>query len=241
MTNIINLPISPLASVLVKVGDRFSPKTTIVKYDKNHGVETIHLAKFLNVAEGKIAKYIKKTGGEEVAAGEVLAEKKGIFSKSLVRSPLTGKVVAIDYTKGIISLLKYDKEKKEDLVSVVSGKVVAVSKSGVEIEIDSPLFKAEKGEGKEVVGDLSYLAKDMVSILDVHDEVKDRVILCQSAHAATLVKFQVLGVKGVVMLKIKGRVDLPWLEVDEKIFEKLITFDGCGVWVRPKQKEIVCL
>lgn len=237
----ITLPIPPYAKISVGTGDRITNKTTLAKISETHSSETIHLAKLLSVGSGKISKYLKKKIGEKIAAGEVIAEKKGLFSSSVVKSPINGTLTELDLSKGTVGLVRHSKEGKKDLLSPVAGKVTAVGRDSLEIEISNPVFKAVTGEGTEVVANLKYLKGDEVGVLETHDNIEESVVLCKFAGSATLVKFSVLDVKGVVMLKIKGDAVLPWIAVEENVFEKLIHFDKKKIWLRPAEKEIIIL
>ena len=107
MSTIITLPISPSAKILVGVGERISSKTILAKFSQAHEAETIHLAKLLSVGNSKISQYLKKKIGEKITAGEVIAQKKGFFSSTVVKSPISGKLVDLDLSKGTLNLLKY--------------------------------------------------------------------------------------------------------------------------------------
>lgn len=241
MSNIINLPIPSSAKVTVAAGDSITNKTTIAKIGESRVIETIHLAKLLGVSNNQISKYIRKTIGEKIAAGDILAEKKGLFSSSVVRSPLNGKIAEMDLSQGILSLVKYSKEEREDLVSPVAGKVIGVGKSAIEIETENHLFKGVKGEGKSVIGDMRYIDVPEVGILDFHDNIENSIVMCGSAGEATLIKFSVLGVLGVILQKTGANMVLPWMQVDDHVFGKLSHFAGKKIWLNPENKQIVVL
>lgn len=226
---------------MVKEADRITAKTQLAKFSTTAETQIIHLAKLLNIANSKIPDYLRKKIGEKISAGEVIAIKKGFFSSSVVKSPIEGKLVGLDLAKGTISLVKYEKVAREDLVCPVSGKIITVGKSALEIETNSPIFKAVKGEGPDVAGDLKYIVGDDLAAWDVHDDVEESVVLCRSVKEATLIKLQVIGAKGLILVKIKGEIELPWIQVEENVFEKLVHLGGYRVWLRPKEKQIVIL
>lgn len=239
--SIITLPITSSAKILVKEGDHITDKTTLAKFDEVHNLETIHLAKLLGVNSAKIAGYLQRKVGGKIHAGDIIAEKKGFFSSTIVKSPIDGELLEMDLSKGTISLTKYSIDAKKDLVSPVSGKIMAIGKFAIEIEVKNQSVKGIKGDGKDVMGELKYLKGDVVGVLESHDNLEESVVLCKYAQEATLVKFSVIGVKGMVMQKIKGDTILPWILVEENIFEKLINCDKKKVWLRPNQKQIVIL
>lgn len=241
MSNIINLSIPPSAKVTVAVGDRITYKTTIAKTGESREIETIHLAKLLGVPNNQISKHLRKMVGEKVSSGDILAEKTGLFSSSKVRSPLNGKIAEMDLSLGTLSLVKYSREVREDLVSPIEGNVVGIGRSAIEIETESHLFKGIKGEGKSVIGDLRYIDSPQVGILDFHDDIENSIVMCGSAGEATLIKFSVLGVLGVILQKVSANITLPWVQVDAHIFGKLSHFAGKKIWLNPENKQIVVL
>lgn len=248
MSNTINLPISPSTKILVEEGDSITAKTILGKFSDTHEIETIHLAKLLSVANDKIYKYLKKKAGEKVTSGEVIAEKKGFLSSSVVKSPISGKLLEMDLLKGTINLLKYSKEGqvrlgagREEIISPVSGKVVTIGKTAIEINTNSPIFKGESGEGSDAFGDLKYLEGEVLGILDFHAELEDSIVMCKAVGEATLVKFAVLGVKGMILMDVKNEMALPWISVEENIFGKLKDFVSDKIWLRPGEKQIIIL
>lgn len=241
MSKTITLSISSEAKILVSSGEKITSKTPLVKFSEKVDHQTIHLAKLLGVPASKIPKFLKKKIGESVSAGDVIAEKKGLFSSSVVRSPLSGKLGELDLAKGTINLVKYSEDQKDDLISPVSGKIVSVAKSYLEIEVDNPIFKAIKGDGNDTVGKLKYVGGSDLGTLDVDGDVEDCIILCKSVKEETLVKLQVLGTRGGIFLKIKDEGALPWILVEENTFKNLIDFDAKLVWLRPKEKQVIIL
>lgn len=241
MSTTITLPISHQAKILLEVGDHITSKTILAKLGESSEGETIHLAKLLGVANDKISHYLKKNIGEDIEEGEVIAQKKGLFSHSVVRSPIKAKLAQLDLSKGSINLLKYSKEKKADLVSPIEGKVVTIGKSAIEIEINNHLFKGVKGEGQDAVGDLCYLKGENLGISDSQNDVEEAIVLVKSMQEATIVKFSVIGAKGAVIVKVNGEPSLPWIQVEENVFSKLTDFADKKVWLRPTEKQLVIL
>lgn len=241
MKNIINLPYPPFATILVAEGDNITPKTVLLKCDQNQESETIHIAKLLGVSSDKISKYMRKKTGEKITVGEILAERRGIFSSSFVRSPISGEIGRLDLSRGVLGLIKFANNSETDFSSFVHGKVISIGKSAIEVETENTIFQAVKGEGKDVKGELRYMVKAEVGVQDSFEIIEDSIILCQSASEATFVKFSVLGVKGLIVTKMKKEMVLPWVLVDGDNFVKLEKYKDQKIWLRPKDKQIVIL
>lgn len=241
MSNTISLPIPSSVRILVAAGERISGKTVIARYSETHQTETIHLAKLLGVPNHKIPKYLKKKAGDYIAAGDTIAQKKGFFSLSSVRSPINGKLVEFDLSRGTVSLAKQTKSDKTDMVLPVSGKILSIGRSVIEIEIENPVFPAQKGEGKSATGVLRKLTAENVGILDFQDDLEDAVVLCHSVQEAALVKFSVLGVRGIILQKMRPDITMPWVQVEDDIYGKLARHAGQKIWLLPQNRQIVLL
>src|SRR3989338_8486968 len=107
MKTTIKLPISSSSKILVNIGDNIGPDTTLAETEIAASEKTIQLAYLLHVNASHIAKYLKKNLGDSIKSGEILAEKKGLFSSSKINSPHDGKIKEIDLKKGTLTLFSY--------------------------------------------------------------------------------------------------------------------------------------
>lgn len=241
MSNSFNLPIQTTSKIFVEVGDSITNKTILAKSSPNLHIETIHIAKLLGIPNNKIAQYLRKQIGEKVQSGDILAAKKGLFSSSIVRSPIDGKLVELDLARGILCISKKDEDENESLYSPVSGKITSISKSFIEIESDNLILKSEKAQGPKVQGKLRLIQEENVGILRSFDDLENSIVLCRDASEAVLAKFSVIGVLGIIMVSIPIVKDLTWMQINEATFEKLMKFDGKNIWLRPNEKQIIVL
>ncbi len=240
MSNTFNLPIQATSKILVEVGDSITTKTLLAKSSPSPH-ETIHLAKLLGISNNKIARNLQKQIGEKVHAGDIIASKKGLFSSSIVRSPIDGKLAELDLARGLLSISIKEDDDNETLYSPVPGKVISISKSFIEIETDSLILKSEKAQGTEVKGNLLFIQKENVGILQNYGDIENSIVLCRDATEAILVKFSVIGVLGIIMVSTPKITDLTWMQISEGTFEKLMKFNGQKIWLRPNEKQIVII
>lgn len=241
MSNIIHLPISASARILVAAGDKINPKTALARYHSSFSYDKLHVAKLLNVKNHKILKFLKKKLQDKIKAGDIIAEKKGMFSTVKVKSPFDGTIGEADLTNGSLSILQDTKTRQQDFFSLVSGTVSEIGKSFLTIETDCPIFKSEKSEGSDASGILRFLEKEKVGILDYFDDLENSIVLCRSIDEAVTVKFQVIGVRGIITLGPKREIGMPWMSVSENTLDKLVKFDGKKIWIRPFEKEIIII
>lgn len=224
---------------MVTVGDHITPKTPLIKFSGNDSFDTLHLAKLLSVKNDKILKYLKKKIQDTVKEGDIIAEKKSLFSSIKVKSPITGILGQADLASGTVRILPDKKGELQDLFSPIAGKVVDIGKSFLAIETQHTILNGEKSEGRQISGVLRVLEKDKIGILDYFDDLENSVVLCRYLDDAVVVKFFVMGVKGIISLEPKKDSALTWMSLSESTFEKLSKFANKKIWMRPAEKEII--
>lgn len=242
MKTTIKLPIFSSSKILVNVGDKIGPDTTLAETEVAASEKIIQLAYLLHVNASHIAKYLKKNLGDSIKSGEILAEKKGFFSSSKINSPTDGKIKEIDLKKGTLTLFVYSAS--SDIAKTTapfSGKVTGIGKGYIEMEINGRLFKAIKGEGKIVSGKLVHLSSDTVGILEVDKDVDHSILMARSVTESAVVKLEVLGSKGFIFQKSPQEINSPWVEVNEDTYTALTEFVSKTVWLRPEERQIVII
>lgn len=239
----VKLPITSGDKILVKTGDKVGPGTILAE-TKPVGLEqTIFLSQLLHVNPSMIHRYLKKGVGENAELGDLLAEKKGLFSTSRVKSPTSGKISQIDLKKGTLTFLTRSTEKTRGLTLPVLGKITHIDKDYIEVEIEGKILEAHKGYGQEALGSLIYLTAKTVGVFDVDKDVNESesVVLANAISEEAVVKLEVMGVVGFIIQKSADFTALPWLQVDEETFETLTTHVDKKVWLRPEKKQIVII
>lgn len=239
MKTTIKLPLSPNAKVIVEVGDKIERNTKLATGVSESGENLIHLARLLHVDSTSIPKYLRKRIGQIVSSGDLLAQKKGFFSLHTVTSPVVGKISEIDLKKGTLTILS--SEDSTDFVSPTSGKVVKIDQNHIEIEIEGQVFKGTKGEGDDSYGNLVSIAGENIGILDISIDVDNCIVLTHSLKKEAIVKLDVMGAAGLVLIQSLKESSLPWVQIDEEGFNKIEAKSSQYVWLRPKERQIVVI
>jgi len=104
MSSTVHYSLPDNSLLLVKSGDEITPKTVIAKSDITFSDENIAIADILHIKPSQIFKYLKAGIGESVMKGQIIAEKKSLFSSSIIKSPFTGKLKNVDLKKGILTI-----------------------------------------------------------------------------------------------------------------------------------------
>jgi len=240
MKTTIKLPVPTGARILVNCGDKISDKTVLIESFLEQEEKIIPLAEILQIPPGNIPKFLKKAIGAQVKKGDLLAEKKNFLVSFRLESPDDGKIKEIDLKNGTMILLTGNASvSRKKITSPLGGKITAVGKNYLDLEIEGQSYPGLKGGGNEAVGEL-YFEKDL-KFHDIDCQIEDKIIFCQSMSEEMMVKLEVLEAAGCIIQKANVNFTLPWIQVDENVTEKLSREKGKTVWLRPEEKEIIIL
>lgn len=138
-----------------------SPTDVLGSAQISPGFRIINLAKILSVSASKVQKYLKKTLGQRIYKGELLAFKEaGVFSpKAVVIAPTDGVLDFFNPKTGEIKMAFLPR--KEDLTSGVYGIVEEVDnqKGQVIIRVQATLIHGMFGSGRNRDGILHVIGK----------------------------------------------------------------------------------
>lgn len=241
MKTIIRLPYSVGAKLQISPGALIKKNTPLATLPCLEHIEekSIHAARLLHTKPAVIGRYLKIKQGAQVHEGEVIAVRKSLLAKYVIRSPIEGSFKEIDLRTGILILKQTSKSLPSYLISPVAGRVVGISESCIEIEVNGTQMKALEGKGDDVSGTLIYIPGSSIGSLDLKSEVEGSIILCKDISSDALIKLEVLGAKGVISTGKIFSSDLSILQVDPKSFDLLTAFFGHLVWLRIQDKEII--
>lgn len=243
MRTTILVTIDSQAKCLVDRGDTIAPGKAIAEKKIRQTIETVNIAKLLRIKPDKIAKYLKKSIGSKVEKNDVLAVKKSLFRSYILKSHVAGALKEIDVKKGTLSITaEVDSSAKAQKITFpMKGKVVSCGKTQIEIEIDAPFYKGEAGEGNTEEGPLLHLKGEKITILDVPAAAFSSLILANQIGYSVLTKLDVLEAKGLIVTHRPRENILPWIQVADSVYDKLIPYSGRRVWLRPREKEIIII
>lgn len=238
----IKLDFTTPVKLMVAAGDKISPKIPIAVKQKEFEDKDIHIARLLHINPSNLPKYLKKKIGEEIKSGDVIAEKKGFFSSSRVKSPIEGHIKEIDLKKGTLTIAQKagsDIAGKERIEVPVHGRVVKATEKSIELEIEGHIYKGEKGAGEESVGKLYFFSKEKIGFFDIDADVEECIIMTYAIPEDIIVKLDVLGVRGLIIQKDEKNFSMPWIQIDDDVFHKISRHHGKKIWLRPVAREII--
>lgn len=184
--------------VLVKVGQRVDFDTPFIK-KKNKAEIKILIAQRLKLSPTKIFQTLKKFVGDTVEKGDLLAEKKSLFSHQRLISDHRGTVKEIDHREGYL-LLTSDQDKKQVKNAYFKGEVVEIGKNKIKIKIDQIKEFPLKEASAEFGGKVFYF-KSNNKIREVEEgEIEKKIILAEKLSSYQQLKLEALGGVGFVCL-----------------------------------------
>lgn len=224
----------------VKIGDKIDEKTAISQ--SSYMSDTIiHLTKLLKVKEDAVLKYLKLSIGQAIHEGDILAEKKSLFSTLTVKSPHDGVLKEVNLKKGTLIISQKETKLKEKQTIPVKGIVKDISREYLEIEIEGIKIKGKKGAGLDQIGELFFITGDSPSFLDIDSEVEERIVLVKQLTDNTMVKIDALGALACIAEKVLEQMTLPYLVVEADSFSALKKHDGKRAWLQPENSEVIIL
>lgn len=240
MTQLLTFKSPKNSKIFVKESDRVEPGTILAEGKDEGEKETLTIASVLRISPDQIFKVLLKKLGDKVNQGEVIAQKSGIFKKTVLKSPITGRIVEVSKSLGEITLAA--KKKRAVVKSSVAGKVKEVGKEEIKIEFDGFTFSGKKGEGKRVSGLVENLPPQ-VSILDLTAEVKEKILVSFRFSLPVLAKLWALEAAGLVAedLSDVANPPLPYLILSKKDIKALRGYQGKRTILDPEQNLLIVL
>ena len=190
--------------VLVKLNEEVDPDRCVCSTDLPGNVQMVNVANLMNIEAAEVADMMKKSVGDVVKRGELLAESAGLFGlfKSKVEVPTDGTIEQISGTTGQVVIREAPIPVEVD--AYISGRVQEIiPEEGVVIECKAAFIQGIFGIGGETRGELVVLANDRKTELDpeaIKPEHKGKIIVAGSyISLATYRKAASVGAAGIVV------------------------------------------
>ena len=201
---ILEIPIDPEKKLAIKVGEKVDFDTPLY-INKEKSEERIEVAELLSIHPKKIFHHLKKNVGDSIMIGDLLAEKKSLFSDKRVTSHIEGVITEVDHIEGVI-LIETQKDTQSEHCWF-AGQVVEVSKKQVQVKI-----------GKHTELEAKYVEKDFGGMIWLLDEESQNsptypVGIAERTTEYEVAKLEALGGRGLITsYKYEGVTSLPKAE-----------------------------
>ncbi len=181
----------------------------------------LNIAQELKIKPPDIYKYLKKLIGESVTQGEIIAEKKGLFFKKHLSSPVNGKVTEINHTTGTITIETQD---LKDITSFneLKGKIIKKEKNTIIVELkDAISFTIKKTSFNTVAGG-KLVSIEKTEEID-REKVEDKFVLIKKITPYLQNKLKALKTKAVITLYTPTENNLDFILINKiDDFESLL-------------------
>lgn len=229
----LTLKLTPNDQSVVSTGTRIKQGDLLVKGKEIKSVK-FDLPKILRLSPSKALKYLKVKEGDTVEKGSIIAVKKGLLSKEIIRSPKKGKLVFLDREKGIFAIL--EEKKRDEIISWFSGKVSKVDADKIIFELSGQTVSGSAGKGSPVSGKLLIVPE--VDLLRMPTDLDERILAIIEATPDIVAKADTLGALAIIAQKIAEPLfSLPYVLIDD--ISTLTKFNHKTVIVYGDEKQLL--
>lgn len=174
--------------VLVRRNQRVTSNDTIAQADLAPEHIMLNIARTLRVSPADVAEYLDYKEGDDVAEGDVLAERSAGFTKLVSRAPRTGRIVAIQNGQLLLEV----EGRPFELRAGIAGEVTElVPDYGAFVDTTGALIQGVWGNGRLDVGLMNVQAEAPHSLLQASQfdvSMRGAVVLgayCEDAEVFT--------------------------------------------------------
>lgn len=248
----VNIPIG--FTLLVKSGDVLVAGQVIAKRNAMSRDKRIPLADLLEVTPKKAARYLRKTPGDALRLGEIIAGKSSFITTTEVVSGISGVMTGFDSESGDMLVEKSGEAEESgeaEIVSPFDGSVTDCQENRIMLTTRDGGLMGLRGTGGSAQGELILVdsaPENPVEGAHITVAMIGNIILGSLFTKEALAKASGMGVSGVVTLKINDedilileqkRMLLPVLEVDDVTWQTLAKHVGKQVYLDSVAKTIL--
>ncbi|OGK23832.1 hypothetical protein A3H80_04285 [Candidatus Roizmanbacteria bacterium RIFCSPLOWO2_02_FULL_37_19] len=187
----------------ISIGDKLY--TVENKIDSSVGISTL-----LGIDPSHIFQHIEVVIGQNVTVGTILATKKKILGKKLVKSELEGTLKSVNSETGEL-IISTQKHEDQTTKSFFNGNIFDFDASNrlLTISINKGFEFALKEATDNGGGELSYVdeSKDVFTLSE--DIIKGKILLIGELQSHLVSKLEALDAQGILTIKGTVQTDLP--------------------------------
>ncbi|HSW48074.1 MAG TPA: hypothetical protein VLG67_03235 [Candidatus Saccharimonadales bacterium] len=250
-----------MTSLPIPLPDGFSPTIQqddqvtvgqIIAVKKASMDEEINIPKVLSIKLSKVKNVLKKSPGEAVDKGDIIAVKNNFLgtSSKILRSSVSGTVIRYERDSGnlVIKTSFASSSNLENIISPVEGRVILCNNNEIVINTDKNALIGNKSVGAEGTAELFVLEVSDAYHLDVRTIGK--IVLGEKFTREMLLKGIGIGVAGIVGVEIEDEdlvhiaeknFQTPIIEIAHQDLEKLSTWAGKRIFLDAGSKSIIFL
>lgn len=240
----LNIKIDPSWNVSVQSGDVLDISTQIAQTgaEDKPTAHIIPVAKSLGFGPDKIFKHLKKSIGQKVQKGDVVADKDSVFSTKKFVSEFSGVITSVDHHKGEITIEEHTNQGGQLHVNALAkGKVTKIDEDKISIKVTATKYVSLQETVPHRFGAKVLITSSTQAILLTLPEVKDSVIFVPEISDYVVAKLGALGVLYIVTKSdiVSSPNVLTLADKSEDEIKKLIEFAPEYVYAESGATELI--
>lgn len=255
----------------VKVGDHVSMNDVLATPPKishtdtsqvSHDEYEIDLTSIYATRAGNVGRLLKKSLGENIVVGDVLAERTGGLGlkKEQVVATVPGTIYRFERDTGKLIIKKsqssvvnenVSSEELKPILSPLDGKIAVCNNDQIVIEGKTTALAGIKGVGGKASGELVIIATqdgEPVESRLITGDMIGKILLVPYMTRDALVKASAIGVSGVIGISIvqedldylvEKKLGLPVMDIDKEVAKKLKEKSGKQIFIEGSEKVLL--
>ncbi len=185
------------ADILIKKGQKVDFTTPLLRRKDNKRVQ-IPLAEVMRFAPDKIFLKVKKTIGDKIQKGDLLAEEKSFMSAKRYVSQVEGVLKEINHVLGIL-IIEQESDDSSEILCYFQGEVEAINDGYIELKVQDA-HKAQSQDPIEFMGAEMYYTS-IEGIPFSEDDIKGKGVFALSFNPMDHSKVEALGAQALILEK----------------------------------------
>lgn len=239
---------------LVQVGDRVTVGQVIAKKDAPED-EVVNILQSLNISRRHAKKVLKKSPGERINPGDIIAVKKNFFGKVLgtITTQISGTVIRYERDTGNL-VVRTDIETSElEFISPVAGTVSLCNNKEIVIQTQDAFISVgvaigNAGEGSLLVLKESFGEEADNTLFYLDSRAEGKIVLVKTLTRDLIIKGDSIGAVGFLGTAISNediayleqkQLQIPVVEITKELVSQIYPWENKKIKIETKTKAII--
>lgn len=216
---------------------------------------SVNIMQSLNLSRSQAKKVLKKSPGERINPGDVIAVKKNFIGKvkSSITSHVSGIIIRYERDTGDLVVRTDVESSSLELISPVAGTVTLCNNREIVIDTDDAFVSGGVVLGETGEGQLYILKETFEKDLDntlyyLDNRAADKIVLVKNLTRDLIIKGESIGVKGFIGTAMANEdisyleqknITIPILEIADELVTKLNSWENRKIMIEVKSKAII--
>ena len=223
------------SEMLIEAGQRVDFTTPLLKR-KGKTIVEIPLAEIMRFEPEKIFLKLKKTIGDRITQGDLLAEDKSMFGSKRYLSQIDGILKEINHVNGSL-LIEQNGGESDTMHCFFTGEVEAIYDGYLDLKVKNA-HKVETSEPIDYIGaEVFYNSEGNGGI--VEDDINGKCIVTKELNSMDHSKIEALGARGIISVRKFPSISLTQIILDNpEDFETILSKRYPFIIVGPEENTL---